>query len=77
MTKLHFWQAGGVISFCRFLAKPDDGRIVKYHFAGKDRAETEELLRQGKIVPIYLGTGAIYTVKGIAVPDPIRGQFVL
>jgi hypothetical protein len=37
----------------------DDGKLVLYHAAGADRAETERLLRRGLWHWDYLGRGVI------------------
>jgi hypothetical protein len=69
--KLHFWWRVGGNHFFevknpRPLAKLDDGRIVKFHISGRDRKETEDILRHGVFKWRYLGMGVIHAVENVA-----------
>jgi translation initiation factor IF-1 len=71
MTHLHFWlRVEGDVTAEYFRPRPmaqlDDGRIVKYHVSGSDRAVVEEILKGGMFKWRYLGQGTIYTVDGTA-----------
>ena len=69
-TKLHFWRrVEGAVGREHLepgpIAKLDDGRYVRYHFATASFYGASDLLRRSLWHWEYLGAGELWTIDGV------------